>query len=78
MKHMERFKKMTTIAVKFECLKKDPFTFYGANFIPYDRSFLSMDELNDMEEKPLKDIGLARVRDVFVFACYIPAFPTSM
>ncbi|MGJ8735042.1 site-specific integrase [Zobellia laminariae] len=70
MKHMERFKKMTTIAVKLECLKKDPFTFFTASFDPFDRAFLTIEELSAIQDLDLKDIGLSRVRDIFVFACY--------
>ncbi len=70
MKHMERFKKMTTIALKLESLKKDPFAFFNAKFEPYDRAVLTIAELNAIIELPLTDAGLHRVRDVFVFACY--------
>ncbi len=64
MKHMERFKKMTTIACKLDSIKKDPFAFFNANYISYDRSFLSLDELKAIEDLAIKDIGLMRVRDV--------------
>jgi integrase len=70
MKHMERFKKMTTIACKLDCIKKDPFTFFTASFTSYDRAFLTMEELWDFEALELKDEGLIKVRDVFVFSCY--------
>jgi len=70
MKHMERFKKMTTIACKLDCLKQDPFAFFSAKFTPYDRQYLNIEELKLIEELDLKDIGLRRVRDCFVFACY--------
>ncbi len=70
MKHMERLKKMTTIAFKLDCIKKDPFAFFRANFNRYDRPFLSIEELNLMEDLSLTDVGLGYVRDVFIFACY--------
>ena len=70
MKHMERLKKMTTIACKLDCIKKDPFTFFNSNFIPFDRAFLTMDELLAIENLALKEPGLIKVRDIFVFACY--------
>lgn len=70
MKHMERLKKMTTIAFKLDCIKKDPFAFFRANFNRYDRPYLKIEELKLMESLSLKDIGLGYVRDVFVFACY--------
>lgn len=70
MKHMERLKKMTTIAFKLDCIKKDPFAFFRASFNRYDRPYLSNEELTLFEDVSLNDIGLKRVRDVFVFACY--------
>lgn len=70
MKHLERFKKMTTIACKLDCIKRDPFAFFNAKFKPYDRQYLTMEELRLIEELDLRDIGLSRVRDCFVFACY--------
>lgn len=70
MKHLERFKKMTTIACKLDCMKQDPFAFFNAKFKPYDRQYLTIEELSLIEELDLTDIGLGRVRDCFVFACY--------
>ncbi|WP_209403739.1 site-specific integrase [Pseudozobellia sp. WGM2] len=70
MKHMERFKKMTTIAYKLDCIKQDPFAFYNAKFTPYDRQYLSIEELKIIEKVQFKDTGLAKVQDCFIFACY--------
>ena len=70
MKHMERFKKMTTIACKLECMKQNPFAFFSAKFTTFDRQYLTIEELRDIEELELKDVGFQRVRDCFVFACY--------
>lgn len=70
MKHMERFHKMINIALDFEWLIKDPFSRYRLSFVPFDRPFLTIEELQKIQELPLFDIGMKRVRDVFVFACY--------
>lgn len=70
MKHLERLKKMTTIACKLDCIKQDPFAFFNSKFTPYDRQYLTIEELRLIEELYLIDIGLRRVRDCFVFACY--------
>ena len=70
MKHMERFKKMTTIACKLECIKQDPFAFFSAKFKAFDRQYLTIEELKKIEELELGDLGFQRVRDCFVFACY--------
>lgn len=69
-KHLQRFKKMTTIAHKLACIKQDPFAFFKAKFTPYDRQYLTLFELKLIEELDLNDIGLERVRDCFLFACY--------
>lgn len=69
MKHLERLKKMTTIACKLDCIKQDPFAFFNSKFTPYDRQYLTIEELRLIEELYLIDIGLRRVRDCFVFAC---------
>ena len=70
MKHMERFKKMTTIACKLDCIKQNPFAFFNAKFTSFDRQYLTIEELKKVEELELNDVGLQRVRDCFVFACY--------
>jgi integrase/recombinase XerD len=70
MKHLERFKKMTTIACKLDCVKQDPFAFFNSKFTSFDRQYLTIEELILIEELHLTDIGLRRVRDCFVFACY--------
>ncbi len=62
---MEGFNKMTTIACKLY-----PYAFFSAKFTPYDRPYLTIEELMLIEELDLNDIGLGRARDCFVFACY--------
>ena len=70
MKHLERFKKMTTIACKLDCIKQNPFAFFNSKFTSYDRQYLTIEELSLVEELELTDFGLKRVRDCFIFACY--------
>jgi hypothetical protein len=61
---------MTTIACKLDCIKQDPFAFFNSKFTPYDRQYITIEELILIEELDLIDTGLRRVRDCFVFACY--------
>ena len=70
MKHMERLRKMVTLAYKMEWVPKDPFAQYKLKFKRKEMSFLTAEELEKFEriELPKKIVG--RARDLFVFCCY--------
>jgi integrase len=70
MKHLERFRKMVTMAVKMEWLDKDPFEKYKLKFNRVERDFLTEYELAKIEEKEFHIVRLQYVRDLFVFSCY--------
>ncbi|WP_194766467.1 site-specific integrase [Tamlana sp. I1] len=70
MKHMERFKKLVNIAMKFGCFKSNPFSFYGFKYEDYDSVFLETRELVRLKSVALSSVLLRQVRDFFVFACY--------
>jgi integrase/recombinase XerD len=70
MKHLERLRKMVTLAVKMEWLPKDPFQRYSLKFHKVDKPFLSTAELTRVEETELKIAKLLLARDLFVFSCY--------
>ncbi|MBK3516672.1 site-specific integrase [Carboxylicivirga marina] len=70
MKHMERFRKMINMAVKLEWLEKNPFDKYRLNFKKTERSFLTPQELQRMEEKHFSIDRLQFTKDLFVFSCY--------
>lgn len=70
MKHMERLRKMVTLAAKMEWIPKDPFTQYSLRFVKVDKEFLSDRELATVEEKELPFAKLNLARDLFVFSCY--------
>jgi integrase/recombinase XerD len=69
MKHMERLKKIVTLATKMEWISKDPFTGYPLKFQRKEREFLTEDELKVIRQARLKS-KLERVRDMFLFSCY--------
>jgi len=46
MKHMERLRKMVTLAYKMEWIPKDPFAEYKLKFKRKEMSFLTAEELN--------------------------------
>lgn len=70
MKHMERLKKMSRLAVKLEWLEKDPFINFKLRFEKVERQFLTERDLGLIEETSFKDKTTERVKDLFVFACY--------
>ncbi|UII75313.1 site-specific integrase [Flagellimonas sp. HMM57] len=70
MKHLERLKKMTNLAVKLEWMTKNPFNQFQLKFNKYDRVFLNERELNLLEGTDFKSERLQRVKDCFIFSCY--------
>jgi site-specific recombinase XerD len=70
MKHMERLKKMSRLAVKLEWLEKDPFINFKLRFEKTERQFLTERELQLIEETTFKVPSTERIKDLFVFACY--------
>ena len=70
MKHLERFRKMITMAVKMEWIDRDPFEKYQLRFNRVEREFLAKEELTRIENKELKIVRLQWIRDLFVFSCY--------
>lgn len=70
MKHLERFRKMVTMAVKMEWISRDPFEKYQLKFHRVERDFLTAEELAALETKDFKIVRLQWVCDLFVFSCY--------
>jgi len=70
MKHIERLKKVTHLAVQNEWLEKDPFSQFKPSFIKKDIAYLNEYELERVENKMFSVPRLDYVRDLFVFSCY--------
>jgi len=70
MKHMERLKKLSRLAVSLEWLAKDPFEKYKLKLHKTDRSFLNEQELLQLQHAELSDPQLRYARDLFIFSCY--------
>jgi site-specific recombinase XerD len=70
MKHIERFRKIINIAVKYEWLNKDPFAQFKPSFTKTTRQCLTQDELKRIESKLFSIERLQLVKDLFVFSCY--------
>ncbi len=70
MKHMERFKKLTNLAIKLGWLEKDPFRDYKMKFQKFDRAYLNQIELDFIENTRFTRTTLETTKDIFLFACY--------
>ncbi|WP_423128104.1 site-specific integrase [Gaoshiqia sp. Z1-71] len=70
MKHLERLRKLTNLAVRMEWIDKNPFSAYRLKFKKVHRDCLTEDELEAIESKELRIDRLRYVRDLFVFSCY--------
>ncbi|WP_339917301.1 site-specific integrase [Yeosuana marina] len=70
MKHIQRFRKMVTLAFHLEWIEKDPFIRWKPTFEKREREFLSVNELSNLETYRFPIERLERVRDLFVFSCY--------
>lgn len=70
MKHIERFRKLINLAVKLGWIERDPFSNFKAQFIKNERGFLSLKELQEIENKQFGIPRLQLVKDLFVFSCY--------
>ncbi|MGA8855393.1 MAG: site-specific integrase [Christiangramia sp.] len=70
MKHLERLKKLTKLALRLEWIEKDPFLRFTLKFKKYERTFLSQRELEILESAEFSKKVHQKTRDIFVFACY--------
>lgn len=70
MKHIQRLRKMITLAYHLEWIEKDPFIRWKPVFEKTNRQFLSSAELSNLETYEFISDRLDRVRDLFVFSCY--------
>lgn len=70
MKHIERFRKIISMAMRNDWLKQDPFLKFKPHFIKKDRGYLNEQELFAIENKQIDIARIEVVRDMFVFSCY--------
>ncbi|MEO5790005.1 site-specific integrase, partial [Gelidibacter sp.] len=70
MKHIQRLRKIVTLAFHMEWMAKDPFVRWQMSYTKTNREFLTEIELNRLETKDFISDRLDRVRDLFVFSCY--------
>ncbi len=70
MKHIERLRKMVSLAFKMEWIDKDPFVKFTAKYERKERTFLTTKELSTIEEKHFSIRRLQLIKDLFIFSCY--------
>ena len=70
MKHIERLRKLVNLAFKMEWIDKDPFVKFKAKYIRKEREFLTLDELQRIEQKEFSVSRLELINDLFIFSCY--------
>lgn len=70
MKHLQRLRKMVTMAYHLEWIDKDPFVRFKSSFEKKRREFLSENELKLLEGFQSSVDRLNIVRDLFLFSCY--------
>lgn len=70
MKHIQRLKKMISLAHQMEWIEKNPFLKFQSTLEPREREFLSAEDLLAIENAKLESKRLQRVRDLFIFSCY--------
>lgn len=70
MKHIQRLRKMVTMAYKNEWIDRDPFIKFKTKVIKKEREFLTQAELNRLEHFSCYVERLNIVKDLFIFSCY--------
>nr|WP_298995590.1 site-specific integrase [uncultured Allomuricauda sp.] len=70
MKHIQRLRRMVSLAHQLEWIDRDPFVKFKQKLTPTHRGFLTPKELKYIEELQIKSTRLKLVRDLFVFSCY--------
>jgi integrase/recombinase XerD len=70
MKHIQRLRKMVTMAFKMEWIVRDPFIKFQSSFEKSEREFLSEEELQSIEAFTSSFERLNLVKDLFIFSCY--------
>ncbi|GMN10343.1 site-specific integrase [Croceitalea sp. MTPC9] len=70
MKHIQRLRRMITLAYQLEWIDRDPFHKFKQKLLPTQRGYLTSEELNDIEKLNIESMRLQTVRDLFIFSCY--------
>ncbi|WP_345027394.1 site-specific integrase [Flavivirga jejuensis] len=70
MKHIQRLRKMVTLAYHMEWIDRDPFVKFKPVLEKKEREFLTDNELKSIEDISTSIERLSVVKDLFLFSCY--------
>jgi site-specific recombinase XerD len=70
LKYIRNLRKIINIAVANDWLNKDPFVKYRSKLEDSKRTYLTAEELHEIETKEISIERVDMVRDIFVFSCY--------
>jgi site-specific recombinase XerD len=70
MKHIQRLRKMVTLAYHMEWIDKDPFIKFKQSFVKNEKEYLTDEEIDLIETAIIDNESLQMVRDLFIFSCY--------
>jgi site-specific recombinase XerD len=77
-KYFKSFKTMCNYGIKMELITKNPFQNYDGKLVIKDATYLTLDELQTLEQKEFKIERLERVRDIFLFSAYTSYAPIDV
>ena len=69
-KAIQRFRKVIKYAIAEDYLNKDPFILFRYKTVKKEVIFLSVDELQKLENHHFKIARMEKVKDLFIFCCY--------
>lgn len=69
-KYLKILKTVINSAISFGYLDRNPFLGYSTSYKESNRQYLTIEEINAIEEKQFGNKKLERVRDVFIFICF--------
>ena len=69
-KAIQRFRKVLKYAIAEDYLNKDPFILFRYKTVKKEVIFLSVDELQKLENHHFKITRMEKVKDLFIFCCY--------
>lgn len=70
MKHIQRLRKMIRMAIENEWIEKDPFRKFKVRMQKREREFLTLAELQKIQDYHSEMERLRIVKDLFIFSCY--------
>ncbi len=69
-KAIQRFRKVIKYAISEDYLNKDPFLLFKYKTVRKEVIFLTVDELQKLENHHFKIARIEKVKDLFIFCCY--------